>query len=506
MTFDADAMSRHFDTLLLDPEHCYRALLAHDARFDGRFYVGVSSTSIYCRPVCRVRTPKAVNCRFFPSAAAAEREGFRPCLRCRPERAPTANAAANNESGARIAQIAAHHIDSGFLENRSLAELAQQLDISERHLRRVFADTFGVAPVQYAQTQKLLLARRLLRDTDLSITAIAFAAGFGSLRRLHALFKQNYEDAPGPWRHKHRKDSSADNQATFDDSIAIELAYRPPYAWQAQINFLAARAITGIETVIDERYVRSVHIERDGKYYSGWISVGHAPSRHSLNVRIATSLVPVIAIICAKLRHLFDLGCEPHSVASALGALAEATPGLRVPGAFDGFEMAVRAILGQQISVTAARTLAGRIAEKLGAPIATPFIAITHCFPHSKQWPRDSKLLRGLGITSTRMTALCDLAQHCANGKLILEPAADIERAMKILRDIRGIGEWTAQYIGMRALAWPDAFPHTDYGIKKALQESNAKRVLAIAEQWRPWRAYAVRYLWHSLSIKETVE
>jgi AraC family transcriptional regulator of adaptative response / DNA-3-methyladenine glycosylase II len=184
--------------MLLDSEHCYRALLAHDARFDGRFYVGVSSTGIYCRPVCRVRTPKVVNCRFFPSAAAAELAGFRPCLRCRPERAPIGHQGINNETGARIAQIAAHHIDSGFLENHSLAALARQLGISERHLRRVFADAFGVAPVQYAQTQKLLLARRLLRDTDLPITDIAFAAGFGSLRRLHALFKEKYEDAPGP--------------------------------------------------------------------------------------------------------------------------------------------------------------------------------------------------------------------------------------------------------------------------------------------------------------------
>jgi len=257
---------------------------------------------------------------------------------------------------------------------------------------------------------------------------------------------------------------------------------------------------------MEDRYVRSVRIERDDKIHAGWISVGNAPQRHSLSVRIDATLVPVIAIVCAKLRHLFDLGCEPHSVATALGALAEATPGLRLPGAFDGFEMAVRAILGQQVSVAAARTLAGRLAEKFGTPIATPFAAITHCFPTAAQWPRNADALQGLGITGNRIAALNELALHCANGSLLLEPTADVERVMTTLCNIRGIGEWTAQYIAMRALAWPDAFPHTDYGVKKALGESNAKRVLAIAEQWRPWRAYATRYLWHSLSIKETTE
>lgn len=416
------------------------------------------------------------------------------------------DAATNDEAGMRFAQIAAHHIDSGFLENRSLAALARQLGISERHLRRVFADTFGVAPVQYAQTQKLLMARRLLRDTDLPITDIAFAAGFGSLRRLHALFKQKYEDAPGPWRKRHSQQRAIDTARSYHDSIEIELAYRPPYAWQAHIDFLAARAIARVEAVIDDRYVRSVRIERDDKLYAGWISVGNIPSRYSLSVRISAALVPAISIICAKLRHLFDLGCDPHSVAAALGALTDSLPGLRVPGAFDGFEMAVRAILGQQISVAAARTLAGRIAEQLGTAFATPFAEITRSFPTPAQWPSDAAELQGLGITGNRIAALTDLAQHCACGALILEPTADVERVLKELQSIRGIGEWTAHYIAMRALAWPDAFPHTDYAVKKALQESKPKRVLAIAEQWRPWRAYATRYLWHSLSTQETIE
>ncbi|MET0378084.1 MAG: AlkA N-terminal domain-containing protein [Spongiibacteraceae bacterium] len=492
--------------MLLNPEHCYQALLTHDSRFDGRFYVGVSSTGIYCRPVCRVRTPKAVNCNFFPSAAAAEQEGYRPCLRCRPERAP---GYASTEAGARPAHIAAHHIDAGFLEGNSLAALALQLNISERHLRRVFAETFGVAPVQYAQTQKLLLARRLLRDTQLSITDIAFAAGFGSLRRLHALFQQKYEDAPGPWRKRHARAVKAGaglsvDDSAIDDTIEIELAYRPPYAWQAQLDFLAGRAIAGIEAVIDARYVRSVRIVRGDKIYCGWISVGHTPARQSLSVRIAATLTPVLAAVCAKLRHLFDLGCDPDTISATVGPLAATLPGLRVPGAFDGFEMAVRAILGQQISVAAARTLAGRVAAKFGTPMATPFAEITHIFPSAAEWPTDATTLSGIGITGNRVIALIELARRCASGALILEPSADIEPALTELASIRGIGDWTADYIAMRALAWPDAFLHTDYAIKKALGEANPKRVLAIAEQWRPWRAYATRYLWHSLSVKDT--
>jgi AraC family transcriptional regulator of adaptative response / DNA-3-methyladenine glycosylase II len=501
----------------LEPEHCYRALLTHDARFDGRFFVGVSSTGIYCRPVCRVRTPKAANCTFYPSAAAAEQAGFRPCLRCRPERAPAAlgyHAAAMGpasvDASSRLAHIAAHHIDSGFLEEHSLDDLARQLGISERHLRRVFAAEFGVAPVQHAQTQKLLLARRLLHDTALPVTDIAYAAGFGSTRRLHTLFQKHYGVAPGAWRRGNPSDT------TSDDTIAIELAYRPPYAWQAQLDFLAGRAIAGVEAIIDGRYVRAVRIARDQKVYGGWISVEHAPTppgalaRNSLVVRISASLTPVIAPICAKVRHLFDLGCDPQAVADALGPLAAATPGLRVPGAFDGFEMAVRAILGQQISVAAARTLAGRIAAKFGTAIDTPFAEITQVFPSAAEWPQDASALSGIGLTGARIDSLIALAQHCVDG-LLLEPSADIDNALIELQNIRGIGEWTAHYIAMRALAWPDAFPHTDYVVKKVLNETNPKRVLALAEPWRPWRAYATRHLWHSVSVtpaavKETIE
>lgn len=497
----SSARGRHTLTPMnLEPEHCYRALLTHDARFDGRFFVGVSSTGIYCRPVCPARTPKAANCTFYPSAAAAEQAGFRPCLRCRPERAP-ASTSASVDASARLARIAAHHIDGSFLEEHSLDDLARRLGIGERHLRRIFADEYGVAPVQYAQTQKLLLARRLLRDSALPVTDIAYAAGFGSTRRLHTLFQKHYGVAPGAWRRTHA-------EAAHDDAIPIELAYRPPYAWQSQLDFLAGRAIAGVEAIVDNRYVRAVRIERDSTMYSGWISVEQAsPStRNSLVVKISASLAPVIAIVCTRVRHLFDLGCDPQAIADALGPLAAKLPGLRVPGAFDGFEMAVRAILGQQVSVAAARTFAGRIAEKFGRPVTTPFTEITQTFPSAAEWPQDPAALNGIGVTGARIASLAILAAQCADGSLLLEPAADIDNALIELQKIRGIGEWTAHYIAMRALAWPDAFLHTDYAVKKVLNESNPKRVLAIAEPWRPWRAYATRYLWHSLSAKEEIE
>jgi len=349
----------------------------------------------------------------------------------------------------------------------------------------------------------------LLRDSSLPVIDIAYAAGFGSVRRLHTLFQKHYGVAPATWRRSHNADELK------SDAIAIELAYRPPYAWQAQLDFLAGRAIAGVEAVIDNRYVRSVRLHRDGKTFSGWISVEHAESRlsstvrNSVIVRVSASLTPVIAAICAKVRHLFDLNCDPQAIADALGPLAAAEPGLRVPGAFDGFEMAVRAILGQQISVAAARTLAGRIAAKFGTPLTTPnaapFPEITYSFPSADEWPQDEAAFIGLGITGNRVRALAALARRCAEGTLILEPTADIERALIELQALPGVGEWTAHYIAMRALAWPDAFLHTDYGVKKALGETNPRRVLAIAEPWRPWRAYATRHLWHSLSRMEPI-
>lgn len=475
--------------MLLRDDVCYAALKTHDARFDGQFFVGVSSTGIYCRPVCAVRTPKRQHCAFFPSAAAAERGGFRPCLRCRPELAP---GYASVDASRRLAQAAASVIEDGDVADRSLAALAAHLRVTDRHLRRVFEAEFGVSLVDYAQTQRLLLAKRLLTDTALPVTDVAMAAGFGSLRRFNTLFRDRYRLTPSDVR----KTPEAAPQST----LTFDLAYRPPFAWDAHLEFLADRAIDGVESVEGHTYRRSVSIARGDIHHRGWVAVQASRRRHALTVTLSGSLARVVPQVLARIKRVFDLACRPDDVAAHLGSLVAAEAGLRVPGAFDGFELAVRAILGQQITVRAAKTLAGRVALAMGDPVETPFPDIHRTFPTASRVAMAGRDELGrLGITSSRTGAIQALARACASGALVLEPGVDVERAITALKDIAGIGDWTAQYIAMRALAWPDAFPHTDYGVKKALGVSSPARVLTLAEAWRPWRAYATLYLWRSL-------
>jgi AraC family transcriptional regulator of adaptative response / DNA-3-methyladenine glycosylase II len=476
----------------LDSQTCYRALRARDARFDGRFFVAVSSTRIYCRPVCTVKPPRRENCRFYPSAAAAESGGYRPCLRCRPELAP-GNASVDATS--RLAQAAASLIEDQTLEGNGLEAVAAHLGITDRHLRRAFGAEFGVSPVEFAQTQRLLLAKRLLTDTALPATEVAFASGFGSLRRFNALFKQRYRLQPGQLR-KHMKS----NGAVSPDALNFELSYRPPYDWPAVSGFLSTRAVAGVEAVEEGRYRRTARIALAGKIHLGWIEVSPSPRKPALRVTVSASLAKALPPVLSRVKALMDLACNPAEVARALGSLAQRHPGLRVPGAFDGFEVAVRAILGQQVSVAAARTVAGRFAAAFGEPLATPFASLHRIFPAAE---RIAELPYGriarLGMPGARARSVLALARAVADGELELMPNADIDATLEKLRTLPGVGEWTAQYIAMRALAWPDAFPHTDLGVMKALGERNAHRVLAAAEAWRPWRAYAVMHLWNSL-------
>lgn len=477
--------------MTLDSHTCYRALQARDARFDGRFFVAVSSTRIYCRPVCTVKPPKRENCRFYPSAAAAEAQGYRPCLRCRPELAP-GNASVDAVS--RLAQAAASLMEDGALDEDRLNAVAKRLGVSDRHLRRAFGTEFGVAPVQFAQTQRLLLAKRLLTDTALPVTEVAFASGFGSVRRFNALFKQRYRLQPGQLR-RHAAVSSA------ADVLQFELSFRPPYDWPAVSAFLGARTIAGVESVAGGCYCRTVRIPMGGTEHRGWIEVSPSPKKPALRVAVSASLAKVLPPVLARVKALMDLACHPAEVAQALGAVAKRHPGLRVPGAFDGFEVAVRAILGQQVSVTAARTVAGRFAAAFGEPIETPIAALATVFPTPQ---RIAGLPYGriarLGMHGARARTILALARAVAEGTLVLMPNADIEATLEQLRALPGVGEWTAQYIAMRALAWPDAFLHTDLGVMKALAETDARRVLAAGEAWRPWRAYAVMHLWQSLT------
>ncbi len=474
----------------LDPTTCYRALRARDARFDGRFFVAVSSTRIYCRPVCTVRPPRRENCSYYPSAAAAEAAGYRPCLRCRPELAP---GNATIDAVQRTARAAALLIEAGSVNEESIETAARRLGVTGRHLRRAFQSEFGVSPVAFAQTQRLLLAKQLLTDTRMPVTEVAFASGFGSVRRFNALFGERYRLRPRELR-------KASLPAAAGDALAFELGYRPPYDWGAIAGFLGARAIGGVEACDGKAYRRTVRISSGEAWHGGWIEIAPARSKPALRVSVAASLGKVLPPVLARVKTLMDLACHPAEVARALGPLAARRPGMRVPGAFDGFEIALRAILGQQVSIAAARTLASRFAVAFGDPLETPFESLKTLFPTAGRIAAlPYQRIARLGVPAARARSICALALAVAGGELDLAPGAEVESTLAKLRALPGVGEWTAQYIALRALAWPDAFPHTDYGVMKALKLSDPKRVLAAAERWRPWRAYAVMQLWQSL-------
>ncbi|MBC7806375.1 MAG: helix-turn-helix domain-containing protein [Akkermansiaceae bacterium] len=471
----------------LNDSACYQALATHDPRFDGRFFVGVSSTGIYCRPVCRAKLPAAKNCAFFPNAAAAERAGYRPCLRCRPELAPGRSRV---DAESRLAARAASRIEDGVLESKSVTELAADLHTSDRHLRRVMLEAFGVSPVEMAQTGRLLLAKRLLTDTDLPVTEIAFAAGFGSVRRFNALFQERYRLNPTNLRENREGTRPM-------DVLRYELPYKPPLGWQELLAYVTGRAGHGAEARDGDVYRRTVRMNDK----TGTISVGPAAGRDALVVELSPSLAGVMVPVLARVKRLFDLDADPVAITERLGDLAAGCPGLRVAGAFDPFELTVRAILGQQVSVKAATTLAGRFVMAFGTPVETPYVGLTHLHPTPERVTQETvDSIAALGIVRARAKSILALANAVATGTVSLTPGGDIAETTQKLKTLPGIGEWTAQYIAMRALGDPDAFPHTDLGLYKALGTTNPKDTLARAEAWRPWRAYAVMHLWRSLS------
>jgi AraC family transcriptional regulator, regulatory protein of adaptative response / DNA-3-methyladenine glycosylase II len=488
---------KKMDSLTLDHRACYAAMRAHDARFDGRFFCGVSSTGIYCRPICRAKVPREENCSFFVSAAAAEAAGYRPCLRCRPELAP---GSAPADSAARLARSAALLMEEDFLADRTLSDLAGMLGITDRHLRRVFFAEYGVSPVQYLQTGRLLLAKSLLTDTRLGITDLAMAAGFGSVRRFNDLFKTRYRLTPG----RFRRDGAPAEQT---DEVTLSLGYRPPYAWDRLISFLALRAVPGVESVTPDAYRRTVAIRKGETVHYGWVSVSDRPKRNALSVTLAAALLPVLPQVLSRIRHLFDVSCSPLEIYERLTTADSLlpgilSPGIRLPGCFDPFEMSVRAILGQQITVKAARTLAGRVARALGDKIETPFEGLGFTFPRpgrvlGLQGPIEDHL-GPLGITGARARSILALALALGTGAVTLSLHADPEDTMKRLLKLPGFGPWTAQYIAMRALGWPDAFLTGDLGVQKALSGIAPEEISALSEMWRPWRSYATVALWTS--------
>jgi AraC family transcriptional regulator of adaptative response / DNA-3-methyladenine glycosylase II len=474
--------------MLLDSNACYRAVRARDRRFDGRFFVAVSSTGIYCRPICPARPPKRENMHFYSNAAAAEGAGYRPCLRCRPERAP---GLASVDAAGRLANAVIAGIEEHALSNARMGELAASLGVSDRHLRRVTEAELGVSPIELAQTQRLLLAKRLLGDTSLKLTEIAFAAGFGSVRRFNALFKSRYGLNPRSLR----------GHADPAGGLRCQLEFRPPLAWEKLLTYLRLRAIPGVESVDATHYRRTVAIDD----HQGWIAVSLAASGIALDVEMSQSLAPVIGAVIVRVKQLFDLSAAPDAVSASLSqdsklkTIVRQLPGLRVPGAFDGFELAVRAVLGQQVSVKAATTMAGRWARAFGAEIATPFVELNRLTPGARRLEEVSAdEIASLGIIGGRSRCIAALAKAVRERTVILGSAADVESQIEGLMRLPGIGPWTAQYIAMRALRWPDAFPGADLMLLRAAR-LNAKQLHARAESWRPWRAYATHYLWQSL-------
>ena len=485
---------------MIDPSSAYRALTSRDARFDGVFYVGVTSTGIYCRPICPVKAPQPQNCLFFASAEAAEKAAFRPCLRCRPELAP-GNAPVDHSQ--RIAGRLVQRIDEGLIEQvESLEEIAAQFDLSLRQLRRIVQKELGVSPQELRQTRRLLLAKQLLTETHLPVTEIAFASGFSSLRRFNAAFSRQYRMPPTRLR---KARESTDCGINGSDTSSLQLAYRPPYDWQAMLGFLRLRALGGVEYVDEQSYARTVRLGA----HQGWIRVTQSEKKNALQVEFTHSLTPVLPALLRRLRNLFDLSARPDLIAEHLARdpllkpSLEARPGLRVPGAFDGFEMAVRAILGQQITVKAAATLGGRFTTAFGERCVTPFSQLSCLSPQADRIAQCSlDEIARLGIVSARARCILALAARCAGGTLQLDAASQPAQTVTQLLALPGIGEWTAQYLAMRALRWPDAFPAGDIVVRNNLGGLSAREAEVRSQAWQPWRSYAVMHIWKSGKLR----
>jgi len=464
----------------LDPQACYRALVTHDARFDGAFFVGVKTTGIYCRTVCRAKTPRADRCTFYPTAAAAERAGYRPCLRCRPELAPGHSPV---DAVGRLARALMSRIEDGALRDGSVDDLAASLGVSGRHLRRVSLAELGVTPIELAQTHRLLTAKRLLTDTAMTVADVAFASGFSSLSRFNTLFRERYRLSPTDLRRR---------RGGAPSMIVTEIGYVPPYDWEALLVFDGTRVWDGVERVDGDRYLRTVRVGP----CTGWVGVSPVAGRHALGVEMSASLAPAFLAVVAGVKRVCDTAVDPEPIARHLGPLAAGNPGLRVPGAFEPFEIAVRAVLGQQVSIAGATTLAARLLALAGEPIETPHEGLSRLSPTPEAIARltPEGLAGSLRVPLSRARALHALSAAVAEGRIVLRPGVEVASTIAALKALSGIGEWTAQYIALRGLSWPDAFPASDLGIVKAL--GGEKEALRVAEAWRPWRAYAAMHIW----------
>lgn len=478
-----------------DPKTCYRAVKSRDARFDGRFFTGVVSTGIFCRPVCPAITPKQKNCQFYENAAAAMSAGFRPCLRCRPEAAP--GGPAWNGVSTTVTR-ALRLINEGALDVGSVDDLAARLGVGERHLRRLFMEHVGVGPKAVAQTRRVLFAKKLVNETALPLTEIALAAGFGSIRRFNSTFQKIYARPPRELRRM-------GDLSEGGDRLTLQLSFRPPFDWPQLIGFFSTRAIPGVEFVSGNCYRRSIRIGKQ----TGILEVRPDQSASHLNVSIGLADTVNLQAVIERCRRLFDLDADSAAINAHLGCdplLAKSIKeraGLRIPGAWDVFEIAVRAVLGQQVSVAAARTFAARLVAAFGEPLKKAGSnELTHLFPMAEALADAD--FSAIGLTKRRAETLRGLSRAFAGGDLGLDVASDLGDIESRLTALPGIGPWTAQYIAMRAFGEPDAFPTGDLGLLNAVTAMGEKLIAREldkrAESWRPWRAYATMHLWASLS------
>ena len=498
--------STTIDANMLNFASYYRALVARDARFDGIFFIGVKSTGIYCRPVCSAKTPLSKSCTFFTTAAAAEQAGFRPCLRCRPELAPYA-----------VQQNLAYgiwqKITAGALNEGNLEQLSAQVGLSSRQLRRVLQQHFGVTPVELAQTQRLLFAKKLLQETELSMAEIAFIAGFGSVRRFNALFVERYRLVPSDVRGVRKTQKTQKTRKTStNDCLRLRLAYRPPLDWACMLHYLAPRALLGVEQIDlhEAAYQRSVRFGQ----YEGWMRVTQDVQKHQLCLELSPSLAPVLMPLLAQVRQQFDLDANPELIEAHLSqdilftAQMMARPGLRVPGAFDVFELGLRTILGQQVSVAGATTLSARLMSTFGAAAQTPWpdVQLFSPLPARIGEAQVSEIAQ-IGIPLSRAETIRNFARFAIGGGLLMKPGISLAQAVAQLQEVRGIGPWSAHYIALRALRFPDAFPAGDLGLQKFAAAPGGrlteKQLLIRAQDWSPWRGYAAMALWQGQGIEK---
>ena len=484
---------------MLQHEIYERARLARDARFDGQFYIAVKTTGIYCRPVCPVMSPKRENITFFPSAAAASEAGYRPCLRCRPECAPGTPAWGGTSTTVRrgLRLIAGGALDEGNVEL-----LADRLGVTSRHLRRLFTRHLGASPLAVAHTQRLHFAKRLIDDTTLPMTHISAAAGYGSVRRFNDAFIRTYGRSP----RELRKVGANGNPGKKSAALTLRLPYRTPFDWHSMLNFFAGRATPGVESVVGDTYRRTISINEE----HGIVEVRPGTQNGYLAMTLHGVRTNALFEVIQRMRELFDLDAPVAEIGAVLRgdkrlrAELRKHPGVRVPGAWNGFELTVRAILGQQVSVKAATTLAGRIAARYGEPLQVAGAddpTLSYVFPT----PQRLRLARlnNLGLVRSRAETIRRVAAAAALRDVKFDPTQDPEAFCASLTAIRGVGDWTAQYVAMRVLKYPDAFPATDLGLLKALMHPERTTPAVIrqrAEAWRPWRAYAAMLMWNSLA------